>query len=59
MKLYIASRFGLKEKVREIYEKLRTFGHEVSFDWTEHKPINLMIQIQNKLVFILQKTLKA
>lgn len=39
MKFYIASRFGLKEQVGGIYDKLREKGHEVTTDWTRHAPI--------------------
>ena len=39
MKFYIAARFGLKEKVREIYKKLKDKGHDVTLDWTLHKSI--------------------
>ncbi|MEK6903192.1 MAG: hypothetical protein AABW64_00920 [Nanoarchaeota archaeon] len=39
MKWYIAARFGLKEKVREIHGLLRKRGHEVLGDWTNHIPI--------------------
>lgn len=34
MRFYVASRFRLKEEIREIYEKIRKRGHEVVYDWT-------------------------
>jgi nucleoside 2-deoxyribosyltransferase len=36
MKVYIAARFFDKEKVKEIYKRLRKDGHEISADWTWH-----------------------
>ena len=39
MKFYIAARFGLKDEVKEIYKTLEDKGHEVTADWTEHKPV--------------------
>jgi len=39
MKFYIASRFKLKDKVGDIYELLRSKGHETVTDWTKHKPV--------------------
>ncbi|MBI4162506.1 MAG: hypothetical protein HY513_02390 [Candidatus Aenigmarchaeota archaeon] len=38
MKFYIAARFDNKEKVWEIYEKLKEKGHEIHSDWTVHQP---------------------
>ena len=37
--IYVAAKFEDKEKVLEIYKKLKTAGHEISYDWTKHKPI--------------------
>lgn len=39
MKFYIASRFGNKDRVREVYEALRAKGHEITTDWTVHTAI--------------------
>ena len=39
MKFYIAARFTLKEEVRKIYDLLKEKGHEITVDWTLHKPI--------------------
>lgn len=39
MKFYIAAKFQLKEKVREIYTRLQEEGHEITADWTLHKSI--------------------
>lgn len=39
MKFYVAARFGLKDRVREIYQMLRDKGHEITADWTLHRPI--------------------
>jgi hypothetical protein len=39
MKIYVAGKFEDKEKVREIFSKLKIFGHSISYDWTGHKPI--------------------
>ena len=35
MKFYVASKFENQKKVREIYEKLRKNGHEITVDWTK------------------------
>lgn len=37
MKFYIASRFSRIPDVRNIIKILEEKGHEVSFDWTQHK----------------------
>ncbi len=39
MKFYIAARFNLMDKIKEVYKLLVEEGHEISLDWTEHKPI--------------------
>lgn len=39
MKFYIASRFGLREKVRVIYQRIQQKGYQISSDWTTHKPV--------------------
>lgn len=36
MKVYVAARFFDKEKVKEIYKRLKSDGHELSADWTWH-----------------------
>lgn len=36
MKIYVASRFQDKEKVKDIYKKLKSEGHQISGDWTGH-----------------------
>lgn len=46
MKVFVAARFGQKEKVRALYEELEKRGHEVIFDWTKHKPIKPYIDNQ-------------
>ena len=38
MKFYIAARFDNKDKVKDIYNKLKEKGHEVHTDWTVHPP---------------------
>ena len=37
MKFYIASKFEDREIVKEYIVKLTNEGHEVSYDWTDHK----------------------
>lgn len=39
MKIYIAARFDKKEEVRGLQKMLSEKGHEISADWTLHKPI--------------------
>ena len=36
---YVASRFAMKENVREIYSKLEMIGYSVSGDWTSHRSV--------------------
>lgn len=36
---YVASRYQLKETVREIYKELEGIGFEIPRDWTQHLPI--------------------
>ena len=38
-KVYVASRFALKDEVKQIYSKLEKLGYSVSKDWTRHKSI--------------------
>lgn len=37
LKIYVAARFGEKDKVRQIYERLEKLGYEISSKWTEHE----------------------
>lgn len=46
MEFYVAGRFGRKDEVREVYEKLKKAGHTVTADWTLHKPIQPYSQNQ-------------
>ncbi len=39
MKFYIASRFARIPDVRKITETIEGMGHDVSFDWTQHKSL--------------------
>jgi len=39
VKFYIAARFTEKDKVRGIYQLLKKNGHQITADWTLHKPI--------------------
>ncbi|MCD4666931.1 nucleoside 2-deoxyribosyltransferase [archaeon] len=39
MKIYVAGKFEKKDLILDIYEKIKKLGHEVSYDWTTHKPI--------------------
>lgn len=36
MYVYVAARFAEKERVRGVHHLLRSRGHDVSLDWTEH-----------------------
>ena|ERR1035437_882740 len=36
MKIYVAARFFDKEKVKEVYKRLKADGHEITADWTSH-----------------------
>lgn len=40
MKVYVAADFERKEEVRQIHERLKQMGYDISFDWTTHKPIS-------------------
>jgi len=46
MKIYVAGKFEDKERVLEIYKKIEELGHEISYDWTKHKPIKPYIKNQ-------------
>jgi hypothetical protein len=39
MKIYIAARFEKREEIRELHRMLEARGHEISGDWTTHRPI--------------------
>ena len=39
MKIYLAARFDKKQEVRDLYERFKKLGYEISADWTLHKPI--------------------
>lgn len=40
MKIYLAGKFEQKEKVRELYERIKEQGYDIHSDWTTHKPIS-------------------
>lgn len=39
MKIYVAGKFKKKDIVLDIYKKVESLGHQVSYNWTTHKPI--------------------
>lgn len=39
MKIYIAARFDRRHEVLELYKLILEHGHEITADWTLHKPI--------------------
>ncbi|MDP3987038.1 MAG: hypothetical protein Q8P81_02315 [Nanoarchaeota archaeon] len=39
MKIYVAGKFEKKDLIHEVYRRIEELGHEVSYDWTTHKPI--------------------
>src|SRR5260370_13377109 len=39
MKIYVAGRFENKQEVREAQSLLRSYGHQITHDWTKHLPI--------------------
>jgi len=39
MKVYVASRFSNREKVKNVMELFRKRGHEITVDWTSHKDL--------------------
>lgn len=39
MKIYVAGKFEKKDLIHEVYQKIKDLGHEISYDWTTHKPI--------------------
>lgn len=38
MKIYVASKFENKERVREVMKQLTDAGHEITHDWTRELP---------------------
>jgi len=47
MKIYVAGKFEEKERILEIYSKLKALGHTVAYDWTTHKYIQPYKENQN------------
>lgn len=39
MKIYIAARWPRKDEVEKLYNIFRDMGHEITTDWTKHKPV--------------------
>jgi hypothetical protein len=39
MKIYVASKYEEKERVREVQEQLRQAGHTITYDWTNNEQI--------------------
>lgn len=39
MKIYLAAKFDKKQEVRDLYERFKKMGHEITTDWTLHKSI--------------------
>ena len=39
MKIYVAGKFEKKDLIHDVYRRIEELGHEVSYDWTIHKPI--------------------
>ena len=39
MKIYVAGKFDKKDLILDVYKRIEEIGHEVSYDWTTHKPI--------------------
>lgn len=37
MKIYVAARYSERDKVRAIYNRLESLGHDISHKWTEHE----------------------
>ena len=50
MKVYIASRFPDREKVRNVMELFRKNGHEITVDWTKHKAFGDKGFVENEKV---------
>ncbi len=49
MKIYIATRFERREEVSKLFQILKENGHEVSGDWTTHKPIKPFFEENKEL----------
>lgn len=47
MKIYVAGKFEKKNLVREIFRKMESLGHSISYDWTTHKNIKPYAQNQD------------
>lgn len=39
VRFYVAGKLEKKDLILEVHKKLRAKGHDVSYDWTAHKPI--------------------
>jgi len=39
MKVYVAGKFEKKDIILNTYKRIEELGHQVSYDWTTHKPI--------------------
>ena len=51
LKIYVAGKFEKKPIVLDLYERLKTMGHEISYDWTKHieiKPYSKHIELATK-----------
>jgi len=46
MKIYIAGKFEDRTQVAELYRRIEEMGHQVAYDWTQHKPIKPYSQNQ-------------
>lgn len=46
MKVYVAGKFEKKDQIIDLYRKLESLGHEISYDWTTHKNIKPYIENQ-------------
>jgi len=44
MKIYVAGKFEKKDLIHDVYRRIEELGHEVSYDWTTHKPIKPYVQ---------------
>lgn len=38
MKVYVAAKFEEAPRAQKVMRELRLLGHEVTYDWTQHKP---------------------
>ncbi|MFA4820400.1 MAG: hypothetical protein WC613_05595 [Candidatus Aenigmatarchaeota archaeon] len=39
MKIYIAAPFDRKDQAKEVHRMFMREGHQISADWTTHKPL--------------------